>query len=111
MMSVIVKQIDHILVASHEAKKLFRLLSETLQLPVVWPMSDYGGFSSGGVAVGNVNIEVLRGSESAIGAPKSRFIGFALEPAPLQTSLPELDVRRIAHESPRHFARNSLMDR
>ena len=36
----IVKQIDHILIASSEAKELFRLLSDTFQFPVVWPMSD-----------------------------------------------------------------------
>ena len=61
----IVKQVDHILIASSEAKELFTLLSDTFQFPVVWPMSDYGGFASGGVAVGNVNLEVLRASESA----------------------------------------------
>ena len=50
----IVRQIDHMLIVSSEAEELFSLLSDTFQLPVAWPMSDYGGFASGGVAVGGV---------------------------------------------------------
>jgi len=99
----IVRQIDHILIASSEAKELFLLLSDTFQFPVVWPMSDYGSFASGGVAVGNVNLEVVKASESAAGAVRSRFVGFALEPEPLRTSLPELEARGIPHGAPTPF--------
>ena len=52
----IVRQIDHILIASSDAKGLFALLSDTFQLPVAWPMSNHGNFASGGVAVGTVNL-------------------------------------------------------
>ena len=99
----VVKQIDHILIASSEAKELFTLLSDTLQFPVVWPLSDYGSFASGGVALGNVNLEIIKDSEPAAGTVKSRWTGFALEPEPLQTSLPELEVRRIPHGTPAPF--------
>lgn len=93
----IVRQIDHILIASSEAKELFSLLSGTFQLPVAWPMADYGSFASGGVAVGNVNLEIIQDSASAAGTVKSRWSGLALEPEPLRISLAELDARGIRH--------------
>lgn len=57
-LSSIIKQTDPLLIASREATELFLLLSDTFQLPVAWPLTDYGGFLSGGVAVGNVNLEI-----------------------------------------------------
>jgi hypothetical protein len=99
----IVRQIDHILIVSSEAKELFSLLSDTFQLPVAWPMSDYGSFASGGVAVGNVNLEIIEDSEPAAGTVKSRWTGFALEPEPLRISLAELDARGIRHGAPAPF--------
>ena len=99
----VVNQIDHILIASSDAKELFSLLSDTFQFPVAWPMADYGNFASGGVSVGNVNLEIIKDSAPVAGAAKSRWTGFALEPAPLQTSLPELDARGIRHGTPAPF--------
>ena len=96
----VVKQIDHILIESSEARELFTLLSDTLQFPVVWPLSDYGSFASGGVALGNVNLEILKAADSTV---KSRFVGFALEPKPLRTVLTELKARRIPHGLPSPF--------
>lgn len=96
----VVRQIDHILIETTDANALFVLLSETLQLPVAWPMYDYGGFASGGIALGNVNLEILRSSEAAVGAVRSRFVGVALEPAPLRFSLPELKARGIRYGRP-----------
>lgn len=93
----IIRQVDHILIASNEAEELFSLLSDTFQFPVVWPVSDYGFFTSGGVAVGNVNLEVFREPVSSDSVVRSRFAGFALEPEPLQSSLLELEAREIAH--------------
>lgn len=99
----IVRQVDHILIASGQAKELFSLLSDTFQFPVAWPLSDYGGFASGGVAVGNVNLEIIKDSEAAAGAVKSRWTGFALEPEPLRISVAELDARGIRHGTPAPF--------
>jgi hypothetical protein len=96
----VVRQIDHILIASREAEAVFALLSETFRLPIVWPMSDYGGFASGGVALGNVNIEILRSTASGDATARSRIIGFALEPEPLAGSLAELEARNVPHGSP-----------
>ena len=45
---VVVRQIDHILIGSDKPEELFRLFSEKLGLPVVWPFTTYGDFVSGG---------------------------------------------------------------
>ena len=95
----IIRQIDHVLIASNDAEELFSLLSDTFQFPVVWPMSNYGRITSGGVAVGNVNLEVVKIAVFGENAVRSRFAGLALEPEPLQSSLVELDAREIAHGS------------
>ena len=101
--SSIVRQIDHILIASRNPDALFSLLTETLQLPVAWPMTDYGAFASGGVAVGNVNLEIIRETERVADNLKSRWIGFALEPEPLRRSIAEMDARGIRHGTPSPF--------
>lgn len=95
----VIRQVDHILISSSHAEELFSLLTETFELPVAWPMSDYGGFSSGGVAVGNVNLEIIRSAPRPDNAARGQFVGFALEPEPLKISLPELDARSIPHGS------------
>ncbi len=101
--SPIVRQIDHIMVSSTDPKKLFALLTETFQLPVAWPFSEYGAFASGGVALGNVNLEILKAPQSSPAALKQRFSGFALEPGPLPASLAELAARRIPCGKPAPF--------
>lgn len=101
--STIVRQIDHLLLTSSQAQELFALLTETFQLPVVWPLTDYGSFGSGGVALGNVNLEVIKAPAPATHTAGSRFAGLALEPEPLQTSLRELAARHIPHGKPGPF--------
>ncbi len=96
----IIRQVDHIVIASSDDEELFSLLSDTFQFPVAWPIADYGSFTSGGVAVGNVNLEVFRVNASADSVVGSRIEGFALEPEPLESSLLELDARKIAYEPP-----------
>jgi hypothetical protein len=100
---MIVRQIDHLLLTSNQARELFALLTETFQLPVVWPLTDYGSFGSGGVALGNVNLEVIKAPAPATHAARSRFVGLALEPEPLQTSLRELAARHIPYGKPGPF--------
>jgi hypothetical protein len=99
----VVRQVDHALIASSDASALFSLFTDTFQLPVAWPMSDYSGFASGGVAVGNVNLEIIQHSQSTANAPASLWTGIALEPAPLTASLPELAARKIQHGTPAPF--------
>jgi hypothetical protein len=98
----IVKQIDHILIVSPSAKELFALLSEAFQLPVAWPMTDYGGFTCGGISLGNVNLEIIL-EQTPGKSREARWSGFALEPLPLRTSLSELNARGIGHGLPAPF--------
>jgi hypothetical protein len=109
--SNIVRQIDHILIASSDPNALFTLLTDTLQLPVAWPMTDYGAFASGGVAMGNANLEIIKETELTAGNLKSRWTGFALEPEPLRKSIAEMDARGIRHGTPSPFRSNLFKTR
>lgn len=91
----IIERIDHVVVGASDAEGLFSLLVDTLELPVAWPMSDYGSFASGGVGLGNVNLEVSRSANGNDAAPSSRYIGLAFEPIPLDSALDELRARGI----------------
>lgn len=93
----VIRQVDHVLIASNDAVGLFSLLSDTFQLPVVWPMGNYGRFTSGGVSAGNVNLEVVKMPVSTTDNARSQIIGFAFEPEPLEDSMKELDARGITH--------------
>ena len=55
----VVKQLDHIIARVDDAEPLFKFLSEALQLPVAWPLRSYPSFTSGGIALGNLYLEVL----------------------------------------------------
>ena len=98
--SDIIRQIDHIVIISGRSEELFSLLSDKFQFPVVWPMTNYGRFKSGGVALGNVNLEIISVPPPINSTESARFLGFALEPHLLESALLELDVRGIAHSSP-----------
>jgi hypothetical protein len=95
-----VKQLDHLVVRADDPRPLFTLLSETLQLPVAWPMRSYPSFTSGGVGLGNLYLEILScapQSNSSRNSPDARFAAIAFEVASLAESLRELDRRRIPH--------------
>ena len=97
---VLVRQIDHILIGSNEPEQLFRLFCEKLGLPVAWPFRSYGQFSSGGVGLGNVNIELI-GSEHR----QSGLTAVALEPtASLSEVLSRLDAQGLKHGAPAPFS-------
>src|SRR4029079_6891284 len=56
---------------------------------------------SGGVAVGNLNIEVGRARPRGVdSAQTARFNAVVLEPAPISQALAELDARGLAHDRP-----------
>lgn len=99
----LVRQIDHIVIALDEPEMLFRVFSEKLKLPVVWPFASYGAFSSGGVGFGNVNIEVARDERLQAGLAR-----VALEPISLSELLAGLDARGLQHGPPKpYYQKNS----
>ena len=97
----IVKQLDHLLVRVADPEPLFKLLSETLKLPVAWPLRAYPAFTSGGVTLGNLYLEILscsvRSAQSADNSTAARYAAIAFEVASLEESLEELDRRKIPH--------------
>lgn len=59
MTEPLVSRVDHVLVPVHGPKPLLRLFTETLGLPVAWPITDKGAFTSAAACVGNANIEFI----------------------------------------------------
>jgi hypothetical protein len=93
----IVNRVDHIIIQTADAQALFALLTDTLELPVAWPLRSYGFFTSGGAFAGNVNIEILLQS-NANESKGPRFAGLAFEPAEsAEASVAILDNRKISH--------------
>ena len=96
-----VLQVDHIMIKTDDPSKLYELFTETLQLPVAWPLATRKGVTSGGAAFGNVNVEAIQFPEQKIG--RAQLVGFGFEPTPLAECLAELDRRGIPYGEPRPF--------
>lgn len=88
-----IRQIDHIMIRTGNPHELYAFFTETLQLPVAWPItSPRAGVTTGGVGFGNVNLEAIQfpGQDA-----QPRLVGLALEPASLNDSMTELTRRGI----------------
>ncbi len=96
----IVKRIDHLVVRVHSPEPLFSVLTQQLLLPVAWPVTNHPFFTSGGIHLGNVNLEIMQVGQQSRAA---RLYGIAFECNPYEISLPELDERGIPHTPPMPF--------
>ena len=47
------------MVRADDPSKLYAFFTETLRLPVAWPLATRGGVTSGGAGFGNANVEVV----------------------------------------------------
>ena len=96
-----VKQLDHIIVRIDNPRPLFELFSEMLQLPVAWPLRAYPSFTSGGVTLGNLYLEILscapQRNSSSGGSEAARFAAIAFETDSIRESVAELRGRGIPH--------------
>lgn len=97
-----VKQLDHLIVRADDPQPLFKLLSETLKLPIAWPLRAYPSFTSGGITLGNLYLEILscappKRASSSINSPDGRFAAIAFETDSLAESIAQLDRRQIPH--------------
>lgn len=92
----VIQKVDHVVMLSNDPHQLFTLLTGTLGLPVAWPFAEYPGFASGGVQMGNVNIETIHFAEGSPlpypGSPPvyrdgrdASLFGIVLEPYSLPT--------------------------
>ena len=96
-----VKQLDHLIVRVDDPQPLFKLMSETLKLPIAWPMRSYPSFTSGGITLGNLYLELLscapQRDSSSDSSRDARFAAMAFETDSLESSVSELDRRKIPH--------------
>ena len=87
-----IRRIDHIMIRTGTPQALYAFFTETLQLPVAWPItSPRAGVVTGGVGFGNVNVEAIQFPGQTDSQP--RLVGFAFEPSGLEESLSELNRR------------------
>ena len=95
-----IRQIDHIMIRTGTPQELYAFFTETLALPVAWPItSPRAGVVTGGVGFGNVNVEAIQFPGQTDSRP--RLVGLALEPSGLDESLAELNRRGITSAEPR----------
>ena len=94
--SSIVTDLNHVTAVTTKAKgqKLYNALLK-LKLPSAWSFASYSAISSGGVRLGNVNIELGAGTSPEAG---SQFVTF--EPPTLTGLTAALDERGIKHGAP-----------
>ncbi len=103
----IIHQVDHILVESSDVEPLFSFFTDTIQLPVAWPLTESLGFVSGGVGTGNASIRFFRqaesGSASTRNIAEARYAGLALQPYPISDALRELQICGIPYDPPEPY--------
>ena len=94
--AVSIKKVEHFYISANNASSIFQLLSEQFALPVVWDYQDWGGFSSGGITLGNVVLELI----GTAPAQNQTYYGIALEPnQSLRRTRPYLDSVNISYGS------------
>ena len=103
----VIKQVDHIAIRTSNPEYLFDILTNILQLPIVWPMKYYGLALSGVVSAGNTNIEVFNYGSTCC-PPDSEKIeadiyAIAFEPISILENIRELSRRSIPHSPPIPF--------
>jgi hypothetical protein len=96
-----VRQVDHVMIRADDPREVFGFLTDTLRLPVAWPVETRGGVTSGGVGFGNVNVEAIRFPGQTDTPPRAHLVGFAFEPFSLADSLAELQRRGVGYGPPR----------
>lgn len=93
------KQLDHLIARVEEPRRLFDALTGALGLPVAWPLRSYPSFQSGGVALGNLYLEIMQCGPQRQSRP-GRFCAIAYEAPPIEEAVRELSRRGIPHTPP-----------
>jgi hypothetical protein len=92
----VVKQLDHLIVRVDEPRALFSLLTETFRLPIAWPLNSYANFQSGGVALGNLYLEILQCGPRRKGAMRPGHLrAIAFEAPAIEEAEAELSRRGL----------------
>jgi hypothetical protein len=91
------KQLDHAIARVDDPAALFTLLTETVRLPVAWPLASYPAFQSGGVALGNLYLEIMQCGARRGASGRGRLCAVAFEAPEIEEAARELARRRIPH--------------
>jgi hypothetical protein len=107
-MHALVDGIDHVYVPMVDARAAFTALTEQLGLPVMWPFTSFGEFSSGGVSVGSIKLEVIEANATApwcSAQDPPQIQGIAFRPARQidDVYLAEVDARSIPRTAPERY--------
>lgn len=94
--SPVFKQLDHLIARVEDPRPLFDTLTRTLGLPVAWPLASFPAFQSGGVALGNLYLEIMQCGPRRESRP-GRFCAIAYEAPPIGEAVRELSSRGIPH--------------
>jgi hypothetical protein len=94
-----------------DASAAFAVLVEQLRLPPLWPFTSFGAFSSGGVSVGSIKLEIIEANAAApwcLAHDPPQIQGVAFRPArPVDDAyLAKVDARSIARTEPARFTRD-----
>lgn len=93
----VVKQLDHVVARVDDPRRLFTLFTETLGLPVAWPLASYPSFQSGGVALGNLYLEIMQCGPRREASNKGRLCAVAFESPGIESAVEELSRRGVPH--------------
>ena len=93
----VVKQLDHVVARVDDPRALFETLTETLGLPVAWPLNSYPAFQSGGVALGNLYLEVMQCGPRREPSGAGRLCAVAFESPGIEGAVEELSRRGVPH--------------
>ena len=93
----VVKQLDHVVARVDDPRTLFSLMTETLGLPVAWPLASYPAFQSGGVALGNLYLEIMQCGPRREPSGAGRLCAVAFDSPAIEGAVGELSKRGVPH--------------
>jgi hypothetical protein len=109
-MRSLVDGVDHVYVPMTEASAAFSVLTEQLDLPVMWPFTSFGAFSSGGVSLGSIKLEIIEANTTVRWCTPQhppQITGIAFRPATSVDGryLAEVDARGVPRSDLEQFER------
>lgn len=71
-------RVDHVYVEVPDPDAVFHRLAQLLGAEMAWPMAQFGRFQSGDLALGGLNLEIVRFADTVPAPSPSRLDGIAL---------------------------------
>lgn len=96
-------QIDHVGIRADDPARLFQFFTQSLGLPTASPLTDYSGYSSGRVALGGMDLDIVglgtvaRPGSAQLNPARFQILSFLSLSRPLTRLLPEIERRGLRH--------------